>query len=299
MILILLALLAGPPDLPLALADEEIQQEDDPLPRPDRTLRPLGRPLEPERPDSFVVHATLELRALRGRTRVREDDSVPDRLTLGGDLEFGPAAGVHLLFAKDTPAALAFFEVEMFHGGGRGLIHHDFRYDEGAFKAGIPFTTTMDAFFARGGIAFKEVFGPIDGGWIAPFIGFEYPRISVSIHQPDARQTTGEQYKQLIPYPIVGLAASFDLDPALRLDLRAFAGYLPTVPTPFTEGGRLSTSIETFNVEAELRWRLTPNIALTAGAGYQFWHGTLTSHEDGNDLRLLSPQVTAGLEIRW
>jgi len=285
------------PGLPRILTYDD-PQEDPWTSRPYR-LQPVERPREPDLPDPLSVHLALEMRWIQGRTQVRENNSVPTRLDLGENLGFGAAAGLRFTLAQDWESARLFFEVEMFHGAGQSMISQNITYDERTFTGGLPLNVTVDVFFARSGILFKEAFGRIDGGWIAPFFALEYPRASLSVHQPATGESTGEQYHQMIPYPILGIAGGFELNPSLTLEMKAWAGGLPSVPTPFFEGGRLRMSVRTVNVEAEIRWSLSRNVALTMGAGYLNWRGTLDSGEDGNELHLLSPQVSLGLEVRW
>ncbi len=74
---------------------------------------------------------------------------------------------------------------------------------------------------------------------------------------------------------------------------------MPRVPTPFTEGGRLYMTAQSFTLEATLTWQISRAVHLSAGVGYSYWSGSLHSQEDGNELTFGGPQVTVGLEIRW
>lgn len=275
------------------------QQEDEAYPRPDR-ISPVVRGTAPgDIPNAFALHASFEWRAIQGSTQVRERDSHPALLDLDGDLGFGTGGGFRFAISKDTSKLRFFLDLELVYGTGQGQLDKDFQFDEGSFKAGIPFDVDLTAFFARPGLAIKNVFGSMEHGWIGLYFGLEYPRMNLGISQPGAGEASEEQFSQFMPYPVFGLAAHLDLSGSISFEARAFAGYVPSIGTPFTEGGQLKMSVETFNIEAELRWKVTRNIAFTLGAGYQYWHGMLTSNEDGNDLKLTCPQLTVGIEIRF
>lgn len=295
MIVVLLALTAppGPEGLPKSLQEDE-------GPHPPGGFRPVEREEESDPVESFSIDFVFQLRSIGGTTKVREFDYVPARLNLAEDLGFGNAGVGRVSFRWDTAQFRWFVEAEFFYGTGKGQTTEDFVYDEGFFKGGIPFETHTAVFFARSGVALRGLLpDAVAGGWIAPLIGLEYPRMSVGIDQPLANEGTSEQYEQFIPYPILGLVASIPIGPTLTLDARAFGSWVPKVPTPFTEGGRMHMEIATYNVEANLVWRLTPAIRLTGGVGYQYWHGILTSGEDGNDLKIKSPYLEIGVEFRW
>ncbi len=306
MILLLALLLSsdGPSDLPTVLSlDEPVATQD---PGQDR-----GEPERPSRPDqlratvltdwedAFSTAATVVFRFPQGSTRVREKKSVPALLKLDGDLDLDSAAGGRLSFRVGTPSLYGFGEVEAFKSAGHGIRSTDFSYDEGSFKGGVPYRSGITGVFARAGVAFKDVLpDPVPGSWMAPFVGLEYPLFSLAVKQGSI-DSSSEQWKQFVPYPIVGVLWSVPLEEDLKLLLRAYAGYVPTMDTPFVEGGRLTMSIATFNAEATLTWRLSPSIRLTGSLGWQYWHGTLNSHEDGDNLTLKGLITTFGIEIAW
>ncbi len=297
MLLAILALTTDPDgeSLPTSM----ILQEDEGPHRPGG-LKPVERSQEADPVEGFSVDFVFQLRSLGGSTKVREFNYNATRMNLSEDLGFGNAAGGRLSFRWDTEQVRWFLETELFYGTGKGQSSSDFVYDEGFFKGGLPFETHSTAFFARSGVVFRHVLpDPVAGGFIAPMIGLEYPRMSVGIDQPLANETTSEQYEQFVPYPIIGLVTSIPIDPTLTITGRAFGGWVPSMPTPFTEGGRLRMQIATVNLEVNITWRLTSWFRVQAGVGYQYWHGTLTSGEDGNDLKLQSPIVQVGIEFRW
>lgn len=110
----------------LCLPDEEpgdplpvAMRLDEPARRPARRRQeePQERPFRLDRspgPGSetagWSVSAAVELKFLSGRTRVREWDSRPEWLDLGGDLGFGEAPGLRLVLARDTRYVRTFLE---------------------------------------------------------------------------------------------------------------------------------------------------------------------------------------------
>lgn len=298
MMLIAILALSSPPDAD-ALPTTLTLQEDEGPHRPGG-LRPVEREEARDPVEGFSIDFLFQLRSLGGSTKVREFDYNPTRMNLAEDLGFGNAGGGRLSFRWDTEHIQWFVEAEFYYGEGKGTMDGDFVYDEGFFKGGIPFQTHTSVFFARSGILFRDLLPPpVKGGWMAPLVGLEYPRMSLGIDQPLANEQTSEQYEQFVPYPILGLAFSVPVDASFTVSGRAYGGFVPKVPTPFAEGGRLHMEIATYVLEADLTWRLTPALRLTAGVGYQYWHGILTSGEDGNDLKIKAPYVQVGIEFRW
>ncbi len=57
--------------------------------------------------------------------------------------------------------------------------------------------------------------------------------------------------------------------------------------------------VETLAAGLDLTWQITQGIAVTLGAGYQFWSGSLHSGEDGNDLQFSTPEAAVRIDLRW
>jgi hypothetical protein len=262
---------------------------------------PRPRPERVERADSDAPAWTLAVRAefsdFDGWTRVREWDSEPATLDLEGDLGVGVLPGGRATLSRETRATSWFVEGEIVRGGGEGVYDVDFAYDEGEFKAGVPFETRAEFFFARGGVAFKRALWDGENGSLGPLVAVEWVRGYLGIFQEQDDST--ENYTQFMPYPIAGLAGEWRLGSSLTIGLRAYAGYVPRMPTIFHEGGTMHMEVHTASVEVELAWQISAGARLTVGAGYRFWYGRLDSAEDDNELSMGGPQVTVGLEIRW
>ncbi len=300
LMLVLCAVLPDHPlgnDLPvsLAVAPPRRRQQDEPMERP-----PRFDPAPPAAGGGHLsVSGALEMKFLSGRTKVRERDSRPEWLDLDGDLGLGEAPGFRVSMSLESRRFRGFLEFESAQAGGEGVSDRDFAYDEGEFKAGIPYETSVSIYFARAGLSFKRAFVDRPTASFGFMIGLEYPRISLGIEQPGSGESTSEQYDQFLPVPIVGLEGELRITSSLTLSGRAFFGYVKDLPTPFTEGGTLVMSVETFTVEAALTWQATAALRFTLGVGYQRWAGELHSGEDGNQLTFSAPQITIGLELRW
>lgn len=300
---LLLLLWAALPDHPLgddlpvslAVAPPRRRQQDEPMERPPR----FDPPPQASGGNHLSVSGALEMKFLSGRTKVREHDSRPEWLDLNGDLGFGEAPGFRVSLAWDTRRFKGFLEYESAQAGGEGISDHDFSYDEGEFKGGLPYETSVSIYFARAGLSFKRAFVDRPSVSFGFLVGLEYPRVSLGIEQPGSGESTSEQYDAFLPVPILGLEGELRLSSSLTISGRMFFGYVQDLPTPFTEGGRLSMSVETFTVEASLNWQITASLRFTLGVGYQYWSGQLHSVEDGNQLTFSAPQVTIGLELRW
>ena len=292
-----------PEDLPVAMSLDDPVVRVDPWRGPDEDSpeHPLGwGDVLLRRTDDAVWTLTFAptVRLISGKTRVREKASRPVWLDLQEhDIGFGPAPGFQLSLKVETRAVAWFLDVEWFHAQGRGMFPQNFDYDEGHFVADVPYRTSADLYMARAGF---EVPGLIWRGRdtrISPFLGLEYPRVSLGIVQSGADQSSSEQYAQFIPVPIAGIAVEQRLSSTLTLAGRFYFGGVPHMPTPFMEGGRLYMRVLSIRADLELSWRLSDSIRLFAGAGYQYWNGRLDSHEDGNNLRMEMPLFTIGIDI--
>lgn len=248
--------------------------------------------------DSFwSLRASWMLRFIRGTTQVREYNSRPAHLDLHKDLGLDTTSGVHLEALHDGSCARLLLEADFFSPDGRGSFATPFAYDEGSFAGGVPYRTTSQFFFLRGTAAFKLAH-PFANAWLGPVVGFEYPYFSLGIDQTGVGNIK-ESYRQFVPYPVAGLAFAWQLHPRLLFEARATGTYVSAWPTPFIEGGRQHMYAHTLASQALLSYQITHHLAAHLGAQYQYWDGGLHSHEDGNELRLSSPGVLAGLEVRW
>jgi len=267
----------------------------------DEPTVPRPRPGRVERTDedapAWVLSVRAQMRDFDGWTRVREWDSEPATLDLAGDLGLGMLPGGRITLMRETRLTEWFVEGEIVRGSGEGVYDVDFAYDEGEFKAGAPFEARAEFFFGRAGVAFKRAFQEGENGWIGPLVGAEWTRGYLGIFQGGEDST--ENYTQFLPYPIVGLAGEWRASSALTIGLRAYAGYVPRMPTIFREGGVMHMEVQTASVEVELAWRISAAARVTLGAGYRFWYGRLDSAEDDNELSIGGPQVTVGIEIQW
>jgi hypothetical protein len=252
-----------------------------------------------EEPGLWSVSAAPTLLLMGGKTRVREWDSSPPWLNLSNDLGLDMASGVRLGFAYETRHVRWFLEVDLSRSTGGGQFDRNFDYDEGKFVAHVPYRTHADFFFSRAGIAFPGAIWERRDGRITPFIGLEYVRMSLGIDQPGTGQSTSEQYKQFIPYPIVGVMAELNLSETVTLSGRIYGGMMPHIGTPFMEGGRMQMTVETVGAEVELSWQASPTVRLFASVGFQYWNGRLWSPEDDNEFRMSGPAIRFGVEIGW
>ena len=77
-------------------------------------------------------------------------------------------------------------------------------------------------------------------------------------------------------------------------------GYLPSVPTPFFEGGRPHVAARpSVLVEAPLVWRAGVWVDLSFSLTYQYWSGNDPSNEDDNRMSLSAAGILIGAALRW
>jgi hypothetical protein len=246
----------------------------------------------------YSVRAGAQFRWMFGSTRVRELNSMPDRLDLRRELGMDDTVGAHAEAWYEGEQARLGLEIDYFAPDGRGSVDHPFFYDEGNFLANVPFDTTSNFLFARATFAWKLLHWKDPSLWIGPMGGFEYPHFSLGLDQGPMHDSS-EDYRQFMPYPVVGLAGRWDLTRDLDLDARLFGTYVDSWPTAFHEGGQLETTARTFDAEALLGWRVWGPLRLDVGATYQYFDGNLASHEDGNRIHFQSPGAILGLELRF
>jgi hypothetical protein len=235
-------------------------------------------------------------RWMDGETKVRELASRPARLVLGSDLGVDLVLGLHAEGSRSESWGRMILEADYFMLWGDGKLNKNFQYDEGNFRANLPFNVSGRFFFARGLAEFKVCGSP--ESWFGAIAGLEYANIALEIDQPGV-DSSSEGYKQFIPYPVLGLAYEARIANDLAFSIRATGAYVSYWATPFEEGGTMYMSVKTAMVEAAFYWRLSEILYFNFGAQYQYWDGFLHSHEDGNHLLITSPGLKAGLELRW
>ncbi len=262
---------------------------------------PIVEPLEPTLKIpvyDWAIRAGYLYRSFDGDTRVREHSFVPGRLSMSEEMGIGSTTGFHAEMTRDGSWLRCTFEVDYFTVSGTGSSPVDFNYDEGHFLANRPYEVSGWFLYAHLLFTFKKLVYLGESSWIGPVVGLEYPLISMGINQPGVDQST-EEYKQFMPYPVVGLAYECQVSKTLTFSMGAYGSYFKDAPTIFTEGGTLYMTVKTFTAQASISWQLEPSVVLFIGVQYQFWDGELESHEDGNELMFMSTGVMAGIEIRW
>ncbi|HUR38291.1 MAG TPA: hypothetical protein VM222_02305, partial [Planctomycetota bacterium] len=191
------------------------------------------------------VHWSLRVapvyRQLIGSTKVRENAVTGTRLSLRDEVGLDQAVGGNLLVDVDTPSLYAFLELdEAFGFGGKPSIQ-DFAWNGTVYAAPSQVRAHASFLTLRTQIAFKVVSDPATRTWAGLLIGLEWPYYSVSIgtnRQPGSI----EEWEHYLPYQVYGAAGGVGLGEAWTLQGRVSVGYLPNVPTPFREGGRLYVS---------------------------------------------------------
>jgi hypothetical protein len=238
-------------------------------------------------------------RWMRGHVRVRENAIEGTKLDFTRDLGLTRAAGAHLEAEVDQPRVRFLLELEEdFAWGGRTT-------QETIFWNGSRFIPQAQArdhaqlLTVRATVSGKWLRSDDGGSWLGPVAGVEYPFYTVTF-TTNVTHGSLEDWVHYLPYPILGAAGQTPLARDVVAEARLTAGYLPNVPSPYIEGGRLYVSARpSIALEAPIAWRLTSSLELSFWISYQYWFGRDHSNEDGNSLTISSVGVLVGAGYRW
>jgi hypothetical protein len=249
------------------------------------------------------VHWSLRIapvyRQMFGSTKVRELNVTGTRLSLREEVGLDQAVGGNLQGDVDTPSLYAFLELEELFGFGGRSSSQDFNWNGTPYAAPSQVRAHSSFLTLRTQVAFKTYSEPGTRAWVGPLVGLEWPYYTVSIGT-NRQHGSIEEWQHYLPYPVLGAAGSLPLGETWTLQARLSAGYLPNVPSPFTEGGRLYVSARpSVFLEVPLLWRLGTSVDLTFAATYQYWQGGDHSNEDDNRLTFSSVGLMVGTAFRW
>ena len=253
-------------------------------------------------PDSdlpFSLRVSPTIRWISGHVTVRENAIQGTRLDLDRDLGLRTAAGANAEFDIDRPGVQFQMEVEDLFGWGGHPSRNSFNWNGTTFLAPAQVRDHSSFLTVRPTIAVKALAVEKADAWLGPVVGLEYPYYTVSV-STNREKGSLEDWVHYLPYPVIGLAGHMNLAESFSLNARFTAGYLPNVPVPYIEGGRLYVSARpSIFLEVPLIWRLGPSFDLSCTLTYQYWSGRDHSNEDGNTLTISSPGMMVGLDYHW
>jgi len=260
---------------------------------------PLPTSLSAEPDVRYSLRIAPVFKTLSGSTKVRENEVTGTRLSLRDEVGLEQALGGNLQFDAETPSLYAFLELEELFGFGGRSSSQDFAWNGTVYGAPSQVRAHSSFLTLRTQVAFKSFAEPGGRAWAGPLVGLEWPYYTLSIGT-NRQNGSIEEWQHYLPYPVVGAAGSVPLAEAWTLQARVSAGYLPNVPSPFTEGGRLYVSSRpSVFVEVPLLWRVGPSLDLALAVSYQYWSGNDHSDEDDNRLTFSSVGVLLGTALRW
>jgi len=256
---------------------------------------------DPSKPETeFSIRVSPLYRWISGTGQAREDPVPGTRLGLNEDLGVEQQAGVNVQVELDTRSVHALMEIEEAYGFGGTSTGDPFAWTGTVYDAPSQVRSHSSFLTLWTLVAFKLI--PMDmlRSWIGPVVGLEYPNYTVSTGTNRQHGTT-EEWSHYLPYPVVGAAGYLEIDKEFSLRPWVTVGYLPNVPTPFTEGGgRIEVSVRpSVNVEIPLVWRAGSSVDLTLSATFQYWSGWDHSDEEENRLTFWSTGLMAGASVRW
>jgi hypothetical protein len=274
----------GDPSLPgpIDLADEEFPQEPRAEPAPEYTAR-----LSPA------------VRWVTGTVKVREKQLEGTRLDLPQELGLRLLVGANAQVEMETRHLQIFAEVEEMFGSGGTSADQPFAWNGTVYTAPSQIRVHASFLTVRSFAAAKLLVSEEGHSWLGPVAGIEWPYYTVSVGT-NLQHGSLEDWVHYLPYPIIGVAGRLRLSDSIDLQGRLVGGYLPNVPTPYTEGGRLYVSVRpSVSLEVPITWRVSPSIELSCTLTYQYWSGTDHSTEDGNQLTISNPGLMLGIAYRW
>lgn len=259
---------------------------------------PLPTPPEADAWEMTVRIAPL-YRWVRGHVRVRENETEGTTLDFTRDLSLVRQAGGHLEVEAEKPHVRWLVELEEDFGWGGRTTETTTFWNGTRFPPPAQARDHSQFLTVRATVSGKWLRSEEGSAWMGPVAGVEYPFYTVTFHTNLTRGSL-EDWVHYLPYPVVGAAGRVPLAPGVFAEARLTGGYLPNVPSPFIEGGRLYVSARpSIALEAPIAWEITPSLELSFWVGYQYWFGRDHSVEDGNSLVFSSVGLMLGLGYRW
>jgi len=255
--------------------------------------------LRAEEPPLYTFRLSPTVRWITGHATVRENQVEGTKVDVDRDLGLRMAVGGNAQFERDASDLQFLGEVEELFGYGGRSVDRPFAWNGTVYSAPSRVRTHSSLLTVRGELAFKLLSGDDGRSWLGPVLGVEWPYYTVSVGT-NLQHGSLEDWVHYLPYPILGLAGRVGLSETIDLQARLIGGYLPNVPTPFTEGGRLHVAVHPgLCLEVPITWSVSSTWQLSCTLTYQYWAGTDRSTEDGNRLVLSSPGLMLGIAYRW
>jgi hypothetical protein len=255
-----------------------------------------GRPAPGPGPE-ITLRLSPVFRWFTGHTIVRENGVQGSRLDLDRDLGLRTAVGANVQGEVEGESLDFLTEVEELFGSGGHASSQPFAWNGTVYSAPAQIRAHASLLTIRSTLASKAYAD--DEDWVGPLVGFEYPYYNLTVGT-NRQKGSLEDWIHYLPYPVVGLAGQTTLTDSTRLGFRLIGGYLPNVPAPYTEGGRLYVSSRpSLSLAVPLTWSPGKAVDLSVAFTYQYWTGGDHSVEDGNKWVLSSPGVQVGVAVRW
>ncbi|HLY72609.1 MAG TPA: hypothetical protein VKU80_00700 [Planctomycetota bacterium] len=303
---------------PVADGDERAEEGFPSLSFPDRELRPAERPAPSDSDAPVFLPSRMEVpspgplaqgpgpeltlrlspvfRWFTGHAVVRENQLQGTRLDLGRDLGLRTGAGADVQADVEGESLDFQTEVEEIFGWGGHASSRDFAWNGTVYSGPSRVRTHASLLTVRSTLALKF---SDDEDWLRPLLGVEYPYYNLATGT-NRQKGSLEDWIHYLPYPVLGLAGRTMLTDSASAGFRLVGGYLPNVPSPYTEGGRLYVSSRpSLSFELPLAWTLGSSAELSFAFTYQYWSGGDHSVEDGNKWVLSSPGLRLGIALRW
>jgi hypothetical protein len=278
----------------------------DPLPEPEGPepgIRPTGHLGGLQVPDPeasrWSALASGLAREVNGHLRVREFTVSGSTLNFRKDLGLDIAEGGQAALNYRGSGLEGMFEVEYLTASGRHTLDRDVFYNGTRYAANLPIHTGWGFTTVRALLAFKELLGGSPSWEVDPVAGVEYPYYLTNVTS-SVTPHNSEDWTHNYPYPVAGFMGRFTPTQELTVGVRLTVGYVPDVPSAFTEGGRLHVSIRpSVSLDLPLEWRVSEHLILCLDLQYRYWNGGDHSVEDGNVLRFSTPGASVGIGYRW
>ncbi|HVR83749.1 MAG TPA: hypothetical protein VMU54_05510 [Planctomycetota bacterium] len=248
---------------------------------------------------AWSVRFAPVVRWITGHVTVRENAVQGTRLDLDRDLGLRTEAGVDVEAAVEGPSLRFQMEVEELNGWGGHAARQTFNWNGTTFVVPSRIRDHSTSLWLLPMLTRKLLVSADRETWWGPAVGLEYPYVTVNV---TTNRTKGslEDWVHYLPYPALGMTGHLKLSDSFSLEGRLTGTYLPNVPVPFSEGGRLYVSSRpSLRLEVPLYYHLGPSADLSLAFTGETWSGRDHSVEDGNTLVLSSAGAWLGLTYRW
>jgi len=234
----------------------------------------------------WSVQGGLEPLIVGGNVQIREFDIVGTKLDLAEDLDMGrftvlPFVAIEYRFLQKNALSLSFDYMRL---SGDAKLGKAINFNGETFPSGTAIHSTSDLYHLQ--LLYRRSLTR----WRAKddlnlLAGLDYTRLIFNLESeiPIASQFGGpEDFKQSLPFPVLGLEATYQLSPKMRLEGRFLGMKLTNLNTHQEEGGTLLQDETLIDSTLTATHLFSDRFSLQMALTYRYFTQNLTGEEDGN-----------------